>query len=129
MNLRIDVAFLRIALLYVIAGMVMGVYMAASQDHSLTPAHTHIQLVGWVSMALYALIYRTWPEMMTSPLVKWHFWMANIGALIMNVGVVGIYAGYPEKFEPYASTGSIITLAGMLIFLIIAFRGISTRTA
>jgi len=81
MRIRIDVAFLRIALLYTVAGMIMGIFMGVINDHSLMPAHAHIQLVGWASMALYALIYRAWPGMMTSALAKWHFWLANIGAL------------------------------------------------
>jgi cbb3-type cytochrome oxidase subunit 1 len=122
MSFRIDVAFLRIALLYIVAGMIMGIYMAASGDHSLMPAHTHIQLLGGATMMLFALIYRAWPEMAKSPLAKWHFWLANIGALILNVAVTGIHAGYPETFEIYAKIGSIVTLAGMISFVTLAFK-------
>lgn len=127
MNFRIDVAFIRVALLYVAVGMAMGIYMSAINDHSLMPAHAHIQLLGWTSMALYALIYRTWPGMMKSPLAKWHFWFANIGALVLNIGVTGIYAGYLERFEIYAKIGSAISLIGMITFVIIAFRGTSAK--
>ena len=44
-----------IATLAAVTGMAMGIVMAASHDHSLALAHAHLNLLGWVSMALYGL--------------------------------------------------------------------------
>jgi heme/copper-type cytochrome/quinol oxidase subunit 1 len=126
----IDALFLRIAVLYVIAGMALGIFMALSEDHTMMPAHAHMNLLGWVSMALYAAIYRIWPETAQSPLARWHFWLANIGTLTGVVGIAGIMAGYPESFGPVAGIGAIVALASMLLFAAIVYvRVLLTRSA
>jgi hypothetical protein len=35
--------------------------MAASRDHSSTPAHAHLNLLGWVSLFLFGIYYRMHP--------------------------------------------------------------------
>ena len=44
----------RAAVLLVVAGMIWGIVMAISQDHSTFPAHAHLNLLGWVSLFLFA---------------------------------------------------------------------------
>ena len=48
------------AVIYALLGMVMGETMAASGDHSLMPVHAHINLLGWVSLALFGIVYKVW---------------------------------------------------------------------
>lgn len=48
-------AWLRLAAVYFAVGVILGVLMGASGDHSLFPLHAHINLLGWVSMALIGL--------------------------------------------------------------------------
>ena len=43
----------RAAVLLVLAGMVWGLQMAISEDHSAFPAHAHLNLLGWVSLFLF----------------------------------------------------------------------------
>ena len=48
---------------------VMGMRMAKSKDFTLMPAHAHLNLLGWVTMAIYGTFYaltrrpcrRNWP--------------------------------------------------------------------
>ncbi len=52
--------------------------------------HTHINLLGWVEMAIFAAIYYIIPRLVKRPiyslkLVKWHFWVHNIGLLGMVI--------------------------------------------
>ena len=58
---NIDRWFLRITVIYALVAMVLGIVMGISEDHAQTPTHAHLNLVGWVSMALYALVYRQYP--------------------------------------------------------------------
>ena len=51
----------RIAVLFALIGMIVGVYMAASQNHALGQAHAHINLIGWVSLFLIGLFYERRP--------------------------------------------------------------------
>jgi hypothetical protein len=47
-----------IAALAGLGGMVMGIVMGISQDFTLAPAHAHLNLLGWVTMAIYGLYHR-----------------------------------------------------------------------
>jgi cbb3-type cytochrome oxidase subunit 1 len=116
----IDGLFLRTAVIYVLAGMVLGIFMAISEDHSQMPTHAHMNLLGWASMALYAVVYRVWPEAARSPLAAWHFWIANVGTLVLTVGVAGVMADHPA-FEAVAATGSFLSLIGMVLFALIVY--------
>ncbi len=117
----IDRLFLRAAVIYVLAGMSLGIFMAISDDHTQMPTHAHMNLLGWASMALYAVVYRVWPEAARSPLAAWHFWIANLGTLVVVIGVAGIMAGREEAFGPIAGVGSILSLIGMLLFAVIVY--------
>ncbi len=94
--MTIDTRFFRAAVIYALVGMAGGIYMAASHDHSLTPAHAHWLLLGWVSMFLYGVFYRLFPTA-SRTLAAWHWWIANIGLIVMVAGIVIIYSGAPER--------------------------------
>ena len=53
--------YLRLAVLYLIAGVGLGIFMAASHDYVMKPVHAHLNLLGWVTMGLFGLFYRSWP--------------------------------------------------------------------
>jgi cbb3-type cytochrome oxidase subunit 1 len=65
----------------------------------ITLAHGHINLLGWVEMAIFAALYYVVPTVARQPiysvlLVKIHFWMHNFGLIGMVVfflvaGLVG----------------------------------------
>jgi peptidoglycan/LPS O-acetylase OafA/YrhL len=121
MSASIDRVFLRIAVLYALAGLCGGIFMSASHDHSLMPAHAHWLLLGWVSMFLYGLFYKTHPAAKTK-LATVQFWLANIGALALCIAVGFIVTGHPQA-EPGAAIGALFVLAGMIVFAVQVFRG------
>ena len=111
----IDVLFLRLATLYAVTGMGLGIWMGISGDHGQYPTHAHINLLGWVSFAIYGLIYRNVPAAAQSKLAPWHFRAANLGAVLLLTGIFAILSGHPE-FEPLAAAGGMITLLGGALF-------------
>jgi hypothetical protein len=60
---RIDIAFLLLASACLIAGVCLGIYMGVNEDLQLVAVHTHVNLVGWASLALFGVIYRLYPEL------------------------------------------------------------------
>lgn len=122
MSGTIDTRFFRIAVIYALIGMAGGIYMAASHDHSLKPAHAHWLLLGWVSMFLYGAFYKLFP-VAQGALAAWHWWIANIGLIVMVAGIVLIYSGTPERGELLASIGALVNIAGMALFAFNVFRG------
>ena len=71
-----------------------------SHGHRIVLAHTHINLLGWVEMAIFAALYYAVPTVARRPiysvrLVKIHFWMHNFGLIGMVVFflVAGLLGG------------------------------------
>ncbi|HEX3064316.1 MAG TPA: hypothetical protein VHQ39_02490 [Dongiaceae bacterium] len=117
---NIDRWFLRVAVIYALLAMALGIAMGISEDHSQAPTHAHLNLVGWVSMAIYALVYRQWQAAGQSKLALIHFWTANAGAILLNLGVYGLMSGN-AALTPVAIVGSLVTIAGMLLFAFIVY--------
>ena len=111
----------RLAVLFVIAGMAMGIGMAASQDHSILPAHAHLNLLGWVSLFLFGVYYERRPALDTSRLALIQVGLWSVGTVILTVAVAAIHLGYTAA-DPVAGIASLIVLAAMLIFAYFVFR-------
>ncbi|MET0529128.1 MAG: hypothetical protein ABW003_12460 [Microvirga sp.] len=117
----------RLAVLCVIAGMGMGIGMAASQDHSIMPAHAHLNLLGWVSLFLFGIYYERRPALDTSRLARIQVYLWTIGTVVLTVAVAAIHLGY-ESADPLAGIASIIVLGAILLFAYFVFRPAHSAT-
>lgn len=113
--------FIKSAAVYIIFGMILGIYMAATQDHSQMPTHAHLNLLGWVTMGLMGLIYKCWPAVAAAKLANLTYWLAHISVIGMTIGVGLLYAGMME-YEPIAIISSLIALFNMILFAFLFFK-------
>jgi hypothetical protein len=111
----------KLAVLFVIAGMAMGIGMAASQDHSIMPAHAHLNLLGWVSLFLFGIYYERRPALDTSRLALVQVIVWSFGTVILTIAVAALHLGY-TAFDPVAAIASLIVLAAMVLFAYLVFR-------
>lgn len=123
-----SIRFLRSAVVYALAGLGLGIYMAASQRFELRPVHGHALLGGWLSMAVMALIYRAFPAMNDRLLAPAHFWLHSLGLPVMLAGVAAIHSGQADSGEPLAGIGSVIFALGLAAFAINVWRNASTTS-
>lgn len=110
-----------------IAGMTIGIIMAATDNHSVFPAHAHLNLLGWVSLFLIGIFYRLHPTLDASRLALTHVVIWLGGTIILTCGVAAIYLGRPD-LEGIAIAGSLIVLGAMLMFAYLVFRSARTVT-
>src|SRR5829696_7284918 len=111
----------RLAVLFVIVGMAMGIAMAMSQDHSAMPAHAHLNLLGWVSLFLFGIYYERRPALDRSRLALIQVGVWSGGTVLLTIGVAAVHMGYAAA-EPIAAISSIIVLAAVLLFAYFVFR-------
>ena len=111
----------RAAVLFVIVGMVWGLYMAISENHVTFPAHAHINLLGWVSLFLFGIFYHLHPQIDRSRAALAQVWIWMIGVVVQAYGVARIYTGHMSG-EVFASIGSFIVLAAMILFAWLVYR-------
>src|SRR3974377_2011935 len=103
------------AVLFVLAGMVWGIQMAISNDHSAFPAHAHLNLLGWVSLFLFGIYYRLNPALDRSKaaLVQVRIW--SLGTVVTTIGVGLVHTGH-EGGDPIAAVGSLLIFPGVVFF-------------
>lgn len=112
-------AFFVAAALSVFGGMVWGIQMAISGDHMLAPAHAHLNLVGWATLALYGVYYRLTPSANNARLAQVHAAMAILGVVVLVFGIALVRSGGPFAV---AALGAVLSLLSAGIFLTTIFR-------
>ena len=113
--------FLRIAVLYIVVGVSLGIYMGASGDHSMHPVHAHLNLLGWVAMSLFGLFYRVVPAAAESTLAKVHFWLYVPANFVQMVLLALLYRGN-GALEPALGMFSILVGVAFVCFAIVVWR-------
>ena len=101
---------IRLAAIYFVIGVGLGIYMAATKNFGLMPVHAHINLLGWVSLALAGLIYKLWPRASKTRLALAHVALYNTGLPLMFVALALFFSGVPQA-EPIIGIGG--TLVGL----------------
>ena len=116
---RVSTLFFTTGTLAVTGGMIWGIVMAATHDHSLSGALAHLNLVGWATMALTGIYYAMTLRAATGWLPLVHFGLAVAGLVTLVPGIALAVSG---RGEGLAIAGSFLTLGGMLIFLVTVLR-------
>ena len=125
-NLRSH-AWFRLAAAYFVVGVMLGVGMGASGDHSLFPVHAHINLLGWVSMALFGLIGTMHPSITEGRVAATQFWMHNVSVPVMLVALTLRIKGF-QAAEPFIGVASIFVGCSVLLFAWLVFARIGARS-
>lgn len=143
---RYTLWFIYACIIYSIIGFSWGALMGGIADfrhfvdhrmhgNLIVRAHTHINLLGWVEMAIFGAVYYIIPRLVRRPifsmmLVKVHFWTHNVGLIGMVVffslaGIIGGTASLtyaPAEVErlihPWLAmvgiSGSLVLLANLI---------------
>jgi hypothetical protein len=112
---RAGIIWLKLAVLYLILGISLGIAMGASQNFTLRPVHAHINLLGWTTMALAGLIYSVFPQAGESRLARLHFWLLNLALPVMMVALSMLLLGH-MAFAPALVIAEIIAALAILAF-------------
>lgn len=85
--------FILMSIVYLVVASVLGIVMLAHPSLlTLKFVHSHLMLLGWVSMMIYGVGYHILPrfagKLLKNPKIgELHFWLANIGL----IGMLGLY--------------------------------------
>jgi len=120
--------FFRGALVFFAIGIAMGLYMSLTHDFTLRPVHVHVNLLGWVSLFLYAAFYKLYPAAAETRLAKIHFWSAMIGLPPMMIGLAFLVHGNEAVGVPLLLAGEAGVAIAVALFIYIGFRA-TARTA
>src|SRR3954453_6235779 len=112
--LEVDRAYVLVALLLALAGMLLGLYMGIASDNKLLTVHVALMLPGFVTLAIYGCIFRLWPAMKKAPLAQAQFWIATVGQFAI---VVGAYFFVVSGSVPIVAIGSVLAILAPLLMI------------
>ena len=120
--------FFRLAVCYLLAGISLGLFMAASHDHSMFPAHAHLNLLGWVTMSIFAVFYRLFPAAAASKLAAVHFWIYVPAHFVQMVTLFMLMRGN-EAVEPVLAIASFGVAGAVIVFAVNLWKATASQAA
>ena len=113
--------YFRTAILFLIAGICVGIYMSMSGNHAVTGAHAHINLLGWVTSALFGTYLALNPAKAIGLLPRVQYLVYVLGVIVMGVSLYLLLDGN-TALTPVVAVASLVAFAGVLLFAVIIFR-------
>ncbi len=118
--------WLKLAVVYLIVGVSLGIAMGATENFTLRPVHAHLNLLGWTTLALAGLIYSVYPDAGVSRLARIHFWLHNIALPTMMGSLSAFLLGHPQAV-PILVASEFIAAAGVVVFACNVFLNVKQR--
>jgi hypothetical protein len=118
-------AFFAAAALYGMIGVSWGLAMAITENHATYSAHAHLNLLGWVTLALMGAFYALLGQAVANWIKLTNFVLSNIGVVCM---ITGLYlylgqAGPKSVYAPLLAVGGLSVVGGFLLFGVTAIAG------
>ena len=123
---RISRFYFAMAITYLMIGISVGLHMSIIHDHSAVGAHAHINLLGWVTSAVFGGYYALNPQKAEGWLPWTQYILYSVGLVVMLPALYMMLTG-TSGFEPAVAAGSMAVAAAVVLFAAVVFtRG---RTA
>lgn len=126
---KVSELFFKTAIVFLILGIGAGLQMAISGDHSAFPAHAHINLLGWVTSAIFGGYYALNPVKAARKIAMIHYGIYTLGLVVMLPALYLMLHGGNTGLEPIVAGGSLIVAAAVLIFAFVVFSSEAVRSA
>ncbi|MCR9137081.1 MAG: hypothetical protein NXI27_13860 [Alphaproteobacteria bacterium] len=114
--------YFKTAIVFLIIGICMGLQMSIGGNHNVIGAHAHVNLLGWVTMALFGSYLAIAPAKAEGRLAMIQYYVYTAGVVIITPSLYFMLLGN-EALEPLVAIGSLISFAGVLLFAYMIFSG------
>ncbi|UVK49336.1 cbb3-type cytochrome c oxidase subunit I (plasmid) [Mesorhizobium sp. AR07] len=120
--------FFKTAIVWLILGIGAGLQMAISGDHGAFPAHAHINLLGWVTSAIFGGYYALNPAKAARKIAMVHYGLYTVGLVVMLPALYLMLHGGYTALEPIVAGGSLIVAAAVVVFAFVVFSSGTVRS-
>ena len=114
---RLSFAFFTFDALCGLAGMILGGRMGSSGDHSAPSAHTHLNLLGRVGMAIMGALHALAAGRVPPALGGTNFMLSGVGAIVLPTAMLLLMGGGGHDLVRLVIAGGMSAILGMAVFL------------
>lgn len=112
---RLSLSFFTAAVLCVTTGMVWGAIMGATENFALAPAHAHLNLVGWASLAIMGTFYALTGR---GGRVGWVNFILSVSGVAVMIPSLALLLSGNKGANGGVVLGTVLAILGMLAFLV-----------
>ena len=117
--------FLKIAVVYLFLGALLGIMMGIFQNFALLPVHAHIGLLGWATLALAGVIYHLHPAAAQTRLARLHFWIHNLALPVFMISLSYYLLGHAALMGVVVAA-ALLLLLGLGLFMVNILSNVKT---
>jgi hypothetical protein len=117
--------FLKIAVVYLFLGALLGITMGILQNFALVPVHAHVVLLGWATLALAGVVYHLHPMAARTRLAKLHFWIHNLALPPFMIGLSFMLTGHASAMVVVV-VAALLVLLGLALFMVNVLINVKT---
>ncbi|MCC5989639.1 MAG: hypothetical protein JJT95_18380 [Pararhodobacter sp.] len=114
--------YFKTAIIFLVIGVGIGIHMSISENRSVMGAHAHINLLGWVTMALFGTYFVFDPAKAQTRLARVQYGIYTVGVIVMMPSLYFMLNGN-EALEPLVAVSSLVVFAGVALFAYLVFSG------
>ncbi len=107
--------YILLGLIWLIGGMIFGMWLGATNQLNYANSHAHANLLGFVTSVLFGMIHNSYPALAKSRLALAQLVIYQAGTLILVIGKVLIDGG---QETPLLIIGSLIAVLGAALMLV-----------
>ena len=115
---RVSFAFFTLAALSGLVGTIWGAHMGQTQDQTTFLGHAHLNLIGWLGMAVMGTFYALVPGRVPGWLAWLNFVLQALGAICSTLAMALIFESGDTRFVPLVIFGAICAIFSMAAFLV-----------
>lgn len=119
-----SVRLIKISVVYLVLGVLLGYYMSTVGNYDLAGVHVHINLLGWTALTLIGILYHSFPALASNGLAKTHFWLHNIGLPVMMGSLFLLLLTENKDLTMGIATGATLTILGLIFFAVNVFKNL-----
>ena len=120
------VRLIKLAVIYLVVGMTLGLVMGITGNFQLRGAHAHINLLGWATLGLAAIVFHIFPELARTRLAAVWFWTYNISLPVALLALTLVLSGYGWA-EPGIKIGMLVVWVSGVLFAANVLWSLRTR--
>ena len=123
-------AFFMMAAFYILIGACWGMYMSVTHDFSTSPAHAHLNLLGFMSLSVMGGFYATLGRDTPGWLLKANFFLNNIGVISMISALTLLFTqkATVAQLTPLFMLGGPLIILGFACFFVAVASSFRDRT-
>ena len=122
----LDRLYIAAGFLWLIAGMVFGIWIGINERMNYANSHAHINLLGFVVPVLFGIICHTWPAIQERKFAIVQFGLYQLGVVLLIAGKIDADGGGSATLAP---PGSVIVVLATAWMAVMYWRASAARPA